>query len=235
MFNGLTLLVPEKSDPERDSVCLHWSNFGGRVLRLGRFWDPPQLDSNVVRLYGPETFCLVLEQQLKLKLISPADELMSRFSSVDLKREFNQISLASAFDLEFPYFVKPVAPKIFRANVYASAEDLRAECKGLEIDTPVFCSEPVEILAEARFFVLDGNIVASSVYEGDGSLTDAATEVAHLLPRIPSAPRTYVADTALISGRGWAILEFNSTWGAGLNGCEPAAVANCLVYATASQ
>jgi hypothetical protein len=37
---GLNLLVPEKRDPERDSVAETFARCGGAVHRLERFWDP---------------------------------------------------------------------------------------------------------------------------------------------------------------------------------------------------
>jgi hypothetical protein len=30
----------------------------------------------------------------------------------------------------------------------------------------------------------------------------------------------------------WFIIEFNSTWGAGLNGCDPNKVVSCVMEAT---
>ncbi len=53
---GLVLVIPEKADPERDAVATAWEGTGGRVLRLGRFWDPPELDLQTVRVYGNDTF-----------------------------------------------------------------------------------------------------------------------------------------------------------------------------------
>ena len=70
-YRNLTLIIPDKPDPERDSVANAWENSGGTVLRLGRFWDPPELISADVRVYGNDTFCLVLAQKLCLDLISP--------------------------------------------------------------------------------------------------------------------------------------------------------------------
>jgi hypothetical protein len=49
---GLTLLVPEKRDPERDRVGEARATAGGTVMRLGRFWDPPALNPATVRIYG---------------------------------------------------------------------------------------------------------------------------------------------------------------------------------------
>jgi hypothetical protein len=64
-----TLLIPEKADIERDAVATIWADAGGNVMRLGRFWDPPEsLIPSQVTLYGNDTFCLVLEQKLGLSL-----------------------------------------------------------------------------------------------------------------------------------------------------------------------
>ena len=41
---------------------------------------------------------------------------------------------------------------------------------------------------------------------------------------------TWVLDAALI--RGWALLEANAAWGAGLNGCDPRGAMACIAEAT---
>jgi hypothetical protein len=41
---GLTLLLPDKPDVERDALADVWERLEGSVMRLGRFWDPPALD-----------------------------------------------------------------------------------------------------------------------------------------------------------------------------------------------
>ena len=83
-YKGLTLLIPDKSDVERDAVAAAWERAGGEVLRLGRFWEPPSLEAASVRVYGNDTFGLVLAQKLGLALISPADDLLK---DVDLLQE----------------------------------------------------------------------------------------------------------------------------------------------------
>jgi len=67
--------------------------------------------------------------------------------------------------------------------------------------------------------------------EGDGSVHEA-TDFGSKVASIVRLPKTYVADVALVKQRGWAVVEFNSTWGSGLNGGDPDAVADCLVHAT---
>jgi hypothetical protein len=68
---GLNLLIPDKPDPERDSVAASFEKCGGAVHRIGRFWDPPNFDSPTVRVYGSDSFCLVLQQKLVLRFALP--------------------------------------------------------------------------------------------------------------------------------------------------------------------
>ncbi|MBD1904208.1 MULTISPECIES: ATP-grasp domain-containing protein [Cyanophyceae] len=40
-----------------------------------------------------------------------------------------------------------------------------------------------------------------------------------------------VIDVGVIQGRGWAVVEQNAAWGAGLYGCDPIEVLEVLRYA----
>jgi hypothetical protein len=46
-----------------------------------------------------------------------------------------------------------------------------------------------------------------------------------------SLPRTVVLDIGL-QERGWSVIEFNGTWGAGLNGCDPEKVLPAILAAS---
>lgn len=83
---GLTLLISDKPDPERDAVAAAWSEAGGQVVRLGRFWDPPSLDAARVRVYGADTFSQVLAQRLGLSLLSPPDDVLVSLAPTVIKR-----------------------------------------------------------------------------------------------------------------------------------------------------
>lgn len=231
MFDGLTLVVPAKGDVERDAVCAQWQRHGGECLRLDRFWEPPSLDVSTVRLYGPDTFCLVVAQKLRLGLLSPEDGLLASLGRDLLKRDVAQRTLDDVSQFDFPLFVKPVVPKVFRAAVYDSPDLLTKECRGLPPDTAILTSEPVRILAEARSFILGRQVATCAVYEGEGSVADAEN-LANSFASECELPRTFVMDLARIGERGWAVLEFNATWGAGLNGCDPLAAASCILHAT---
>ena len=41
-------------------------------------------------------------------------------------------------------------------------------------------------------------------------------------------PRTVVVDMGLLDTGTWVVIEFNATWGSGLNGCDPECVVDCI-------
>jgi hypothetical protein len=217
-INGLILLLPEKADTERDSVAHAWIAAGGKAEKLGRFWEPPAYDPQLVRLYGNDAFCLVLGQKLGLTLISPPDDLLLSMPEGVVKRKLQVFTLATAAEVPFPYFVKPLVPKQFKAAVYENLDSLKAECQGLEPDTLLMASEIVQFDAEVRAFVLDGEVLDAAIYEGSANLQDALA-FAGIAARDANLPETCVLDVGYIPNRGWAVIEANAAWGAGLNGC----------------
>jgi len=184
-----------------------------------------------VRLYGADTFCQVLAQKWDLELVSPGDDWLAGLEHRWLGRQVQLHSLASARELAFPCFVKPAAPKIFRAAVYDSFEALSAECEGLEPETPILVSDVVTFVAEVRAFVAAGEVKALSLYEGDGDVSQARAML-ELAAQELVVPPTVVLDAGLIPGVGWALVEANASWGAGLNGCDPEQAAVCIARAT---
>lgn len=84
----------------------------------------------------------------------------------------------------------------------------------------------VSIQAEARCFVLHQQAVTAAFYEGRGDVNAVRRFVDDLAQEVP-LPTTVVLDVGIIDGRP-AVIEANATWGAGLNGCDPAAVVPCI-------
>lgn len=228
---GLTLVLSDKPDVERDAVASAWSTAGGEVLRLARFWEPPPLPAPSVRLYGAETFCQVVAQKLELELLSPPDDLLLRLPESLARRALIGATLADAARLSFPRFVKSAIPKLIPSRVYSSVEELEGVCGGLEADVLLITSEVVEIVAEARSWVLDGEVAAIACYEGAADLAGARA-LAVEAGRDTLVPRACVVDLGLVPNRGWVVVEANAAWGAGLNGCDPAAVLPCIEAAT---
>jgi len=228
----MLLIIPSKPDSERDAVAREWELRGQAVLRLDRFWEIPEnVDRSAAKLYGNDTFCLVVAQKLNLTLLAPDDRIIASAPSGLVRRT---VALQSLSDLEssnFPLFVKPATPKQFRGAVYQSFDALQLECKGLHGSTDVLVSEVVEFKAEARSFVLDGVIQTCSVYEGRGNADHAATFSERVVMAL-ELPRTCVVDVGMLADGTWALIELNSTWGAGLNGCDPSRVVDCIAAAT---
>ena len=69
------------------------------------------------------------------------------------------------------------------------------------------------------------------MYEGEGPVAEAHAFLTTVASAAP-LPRACVVDVALVEGRGWALLEANAAWGAGLNGCDAAEAARCIAEAT---
>ncbi len=227
---GLILVLPEKVDPEREAVARAWRAGGGETAHLGRFWEPPPLDSAAVRLYGNDTFCLVLAQKLGLELVSPPDDLLLQLDASLLSRTVVGATLAECLVAPYPKFMKPMVPKLFSAAVYESRAELEAATEDLPSDTRVLRSDIVEFRAEARCFVLGGRAQTIACYEGaaDPAQLQRATELVERLSA--HLPQTCVVDVGLVQDR-WAVVEANAAWGSGLNGCAPAKVIPCLIAA----
>lgn len=45
-------------------------------------------------------------------------------------------------------------------------------------------------------------------------------------------PRAMVVDVGFVADRGWAVIEFNAAWGAGLNGCDPEKIVAVILAAS---
>lgn len=228
---GLNLLISDKPDVERDAVAESFVRGGGEVTRVGRFWDPPAFEPATVRVYGADSFCLVLQQKLGLTLCSPHNELLLRLPTEFLRRQIVRSRLEDVPDLSLPAFIKPIIPKQFRAAVYATPAEIWKESEGLAPDTAIFVSEVVTFAAEARAFVLQGEVLDAAVYEGGGDV-EAVESFVTELAKTDLLPRTVVVDVGLIRGRGWAVIEFNAAWGSGLNGCDPMKVLPAIVAAS---
>jgi hypothetical protein len=228
---GLNLLISDKADTERDALADAFARHGGEVHRIGRFWDPPVFPRETVRVYGADSFCLVLQQKLGFDLCSPDDDLLLRVPASFLKRRLEMRTLAEVSGGPFPAFIKPVTPKQFRGAVYQTSEALAEECRGLASDIKVFIAEQVRLTAEVRSFVLDGQVLDAAVYEGSADVGDAMAFVRDVIKAV-NLPRAVVVDVGFVAERGWAVVEFNAAWGAGLNGCDAAQVLPAICAAS---
>jgi len=227
------LLIPEKVDLERELVADAWKDQGGLVKRIGKFWIKPQLQNHPVAIYGNDTFSLVLAQVLNINLISPKDELIAGLPKTWTRREINLLTKRNIENLAFPTFCKPLKPKLFPAKIYSSLSDLVIELENLDDVEIIIQSETIEIDQEVRAFILNGKIQDLSYYQGQGSIEAPKTFIQDFLKVYAhKLPKTFVVDIGHNISQGWFIIEFNATWGAGLNGCEAEKVIDSIRDAT---
>lgn len=234
-MNDSILLIPDKEDIERDALAAAWEARGGSVQRIGKFWLKPETGTKQVSLYGWDTFCLVLAQVLDLELISPKDEMIAELSENYLKRTVRICTIAEMDTITFPKFFKPVKPKLFVAEVFDTLERLLEKVEDLEADERMICSDIIAIEQEVRVFVLDRNIQDLAFYEGAGELAAPRAFVQSFLENCHlDLPKTFVLDLAYNPKDDWFIIEFNASWGAGLNHCKADKILPCIQAATST-
>jgi hypothetical protein len=220
-----------------------------------RLWEAAiQLGWRVERLYGwrvPEHLTRIAEPVLYLEALlapsiapafglalhEPPEGWLPQLPECYRHRAVQLSTLGAARAL-LPAFVKPPNDKSFPARVYGPGE-LPEEFPD---DTPVLVQEPVTWVREFRCFVHDRTLRTWSVYLRDGALqreagfpstAEEGVEVEEFVTRIladpeVSLPPACALDVGEIWGRGWAVVEVNSAWGAGIYGCDPVAVLHVL-------
>lgn len=228
------LLIPDKADAERDSLAEVWKNNGGEVKRIGKFWEQQSIDPNKrITIYGTDTFSLILAQTLDLQLIEPEDELISQLDFNWVKRSVDLLKISDLTASVFPIFIKSVKPKAFKAMVYPDFNSFIHETKGIEKSEKIIRSSVIAIESEVRAFILNNQILDMAIYEGRSDLGAAKVYLTEFLQnRNLELPSTYVVDLGYNSLNGWFIIEFNSSWGAGLNSCNPTKVMSGIRQAT---
>ena len=194
-------------------------------------------------LYGEALFGPSLAEQLGLSLLNPPEDWLVRLPMDYRHRHIELSTLGRAKLLQDEAFVKPPNDKSFPAGVYRGA-DLPTEYAEAK-DMPVLVSEVVTWEKEFRRFILDRTLVTWSVYSRFGDLqrdADFASSPAEagelqafmstlLADDRVDLPRATVVDVGTIEGRGWGCVEQNAAWGAGIDGCDPAAVLAVLRHA----
>lgn len=223
--------------PRRAAIGLGWA-----VERL-RSWRVPEALRGVEEpvLYLEALFGPSLAPAFGLQLIEPPLDWLPALPERWRGRAVRLSTLGEARELTEPAFIKPPNDKSFAARGHETGATL-PEGDGAE---PVLIAEVVRWRSEFRCFVLDRELRTHSIYLRDGELqreqgyraseaerAEAAGFVRELLadPAVPLG-RTAVLDVGVIEGRGWAVVEQNAAWGAGIYGCDPTEVLAVLRHA----
>jgi hypothetical protein len=201
-----------------------------------------------VVVYVDTDAALHAARTLNLALLEPPLDLLARLPNTYRLRNVEAARFRDLARLTARAFIKPADPlgKVFDAGVYASAQDIR-QLRPIDPEMPVLVAEPVEWVTEYRCFVREKKLTAFSPYihfgrpswkpwGHGGELAQLPGGVADVCQRLfadkaVTLPPAFVVDVGLIDERGWAVVEFNPVWSAGLLGADPAAVLPVLARA----
>ncbi len=219
---------------------------GWKVERIHGWRIPAHLRSvQEPILYLEALMAPTLVKAFGLTLLEPPEDWLPRLPIEYRQRWVQLTTLGAVRHMLLPAFVKPPNEKSFPACIY-DAESLPTEYPD---NMPVLVAEVITWEKEFRCFILDRTLRTFSIYLRNGALqrehefasTDVeADELAQFVnqvlrdERVP-LPRATVLDVGVIQGRGWAVVELNAAWGAGIYGCDPEEVLDVVRYAAIRQ
>lgn len=227
-----TLILTPRFTDDSQALWKAAAQLGWSVERLGSWRVPDHFRSlDDIALYVEALFAQTMADQLGLKLLSPPEDWLVRLPFEYKRRDIRLTTLGEARKLETAAFVKPPNDKSFPANVYERGS-LPIE---YDDNMSVLVSDIVSWEAEFRCFVLDRSLVTYSIYARNGDLqraTQFQSEMAEdrgledfmarlLVDSRVDLPDATVIDVGYIRGAGWACVEQNAAWGAGIYGCDP--------------
>jgi ATP-grasp domain, R2K clade family 2 len=237
------LILPPRITPDTNAMLDAAQAVGWDALRLDSWRIPPGLNERDVVLYGEPLFADVVAGALGVALLQAPFDWLPNLPERYRQREVTFTTLAAARQYSRRAFIKPADDKCFVAQVYTSGAEL-PNATALPDETPVLISEVVTWQVEYRCFVAERTVVTCSPYWRGGALAqaedgtwpaapgerEAALAFAHTLLADPdiAVPPAFVLDVGVIAGRGWAVVEANSAWGAGIYECDPALVLQVL-------
>ena len=115
-------------------------------------------------------------------------------------------------------FIKPAAsPKKFKGRLLTSAKDL-ISCGDEFEDTEIWCSEPVNFVAEWRCFVRYGEILGVKSYYGDWRVHFDPQVIEKAIAAYTSAPAGYAADFGVTDKGETLLIEVNDGYSIGAYG-----------------
>lgn len=212
--------------------ALGWDTLRLEGTRLPEWFEPAA--ETALFMTAPSAFQVA--DQLGRVLLGCGALWLPGLSECWLRREVEAMPLEQALRLRTPRFIKHSVSKAFEARVFEPG-DLVDATAALAPTAILHVAEPVVWEVEYRCFVCRGEVVAISPYrrgaliysdEDDLASSDEevekAREFAGSLLRAVSCPPAFVLDVGLIADRGWAVVEPNECWAAGIYGCNPQAV-----------
>ena len=191
-----------------------------------------------VRYYGNTLHAAQIEDQLPFEL-SPIDYSWLAKLKLYTKRNIEYIQYKDLIQpIQKEQFIKPARDKWFECKVFQIGETISGSPLA---DDMIYTSELVKFTDEVRCFVLDGEILTSSLYRIKTFPYDQSNEnpedinfdkrikdtpIPQMVKMICSKvgnglPRGVVIDFGYTENKKWSLIEFNEAWACGLYYCDP--------------
>ena len=184
-------------------------------------------------------------RQLNSVLLGCSSNWLTHLPEEFSRRRIELLELRNVAGIKGDRFIKPALGKSFDAAVRTGPQ-LISQTSHLPPELLVHVSEVVEWEVEYRCFTKGNEVATLSPYRrGDVTFSsyqsplrgprrelDEASEFANSVLNSVPCPRAFVLDVGVIKGRGWAVVEPNECWGAGIYGCTPSKVLEVLLAAT---
>lgn len=240
-----TVILTPRYSSDSQALWRAAIQLGWRAERLLNWQLPDELKQVAEPvLYLESVMAESIAQEMGVQLIDAAIDWLPKLPAEYRKRWVHLSTLGEARQLVDRAFIKPPNDKSFPALPYQGTE-LPTDFPD---DTPVLISEIVQWEKEFRCFILHNSLKTLSVYLRNSELqtvndfaleADEEQQIQDFITMILAderveIPAAIVIDVGVIQGRGWAVVEHNAAWGAGLYGCDPAKVLEVLRYATVS-
>lgn len=199
--------------------------------------------------YGGPVAGARLACRLGIALLEPGDDWLAELPEEFTGRRVRAVTIADAWAIDRPTFMKPPRDKSFPADVYTDGSRLPSS---LDPTTPVLLSDVVTFAAEYRLFLLDGRIATASRYavfgrldpcpfgteRADRAVTAQITEFADRLAAAAghTLPSAVVVDVGQLldpyrPGHRWAVVEANMAWFSHAYAADPARVLDVVLRA----
>ncbi|MFE3329224.1 ATP-grasp domain-containing protein [Streptomyces sp. NPDC059176] len=199
--------------------------------------------------YGGPVAGARLAGRLGFALLEPTDGWLAELPEEFTGRQIRAGTIADAWAIDRPMFVKPPRDKSFPADVYTDGS--RLSC-AVDPATPVLLSEVVTFTAEYRLFLLDGRIATASRYAVFGRLDPrplgatredlvTAAQLTEFADRLAAhaghtLPSGVVVDVGQLldpyrPGHRWAVVEANMAWFSHAYAADPGRVLDVVLRA----
>lgn len=213
-------------------------------------WRVPEgfLVGGPAHLYAGPLFADAVAADLGIALLEPPDDWLTRLPREAVRREIRMLTMAEAWTLRTPSFLKPPNDKSFPAGLYLDGTRLPGP-DAVDSDTAVLASDPVRFTTEFRLHVLDGEIVTGAQYAIDGDLDiepldghaqrdqilgfarDVLSECGDTLPSAVVVDVGLIADADGPGKPAPAVIEANAAWASGHYAADPERVLDVVLRA----